>query len=360
MKKFALLTIAAMMLSLVGYAGPASAAALTVLKDTMTRQTPSIASDHTIQLVSPTGVAGAATLVVTFQSDFAIPVALDFEDVDLSFDATPDGDCATGNTDLVLAAAPSGTDWGVVDTSTTVLTFTNGSAAVAAGSEICIEVGTNATSGAAGVEQITNPTSSGSFLISFSGSFGDTGSLAIPVVESGGTDSDQVVVTATINSSITHTLSSNACALGSLTPGSATVDTCSYTSAVATNATDGYVSTIAAITDGTNTDLNNDADATQVFGNSDGTVNASQTTASEYGVATSDAGNTITQNADCTDGDDATKTASAVPASAASYASATGPASETTTVCHSAAAGTTNPGTGAYTQTVRLIVTGTF
>src|SRR3989344_5841741 len=122
------------------------AASVTAFSVLLTREKASTLSNQTITFTIPTAINASETIILTYNNSTSIPAALDFEDIDLADDAV----------DLVLAASPSGTTWGVVRTSSTVITFTNGSAAVASGSVVTIEIGTNATSVAAGVEQITN------------------------------------------------------------------------------------------------------------------------------------------------------------------------------------------------------------
>ena len=92
-------------------AGPpfqiAQAAALTGKKDTMSSLKASTVSNHTILFTTPTGVASTQTITLTLTS-FSVAAALDFEDLDLSEDTTPDGVCDTGDTEEALvASAPS-------------------------------------------------------------------------------------------------------------------------------------------------------------------------------------------------------------------------------------------------------------
>ncbi|MDP3793809.1 MAG: hypothetical protein Q8R07_03595 [Candidatus Uhrbacteria bacterium] len=208
------------------FAGPFSeialAAALTAKSDAMTSLKVSTLSNHDIQFTSPTGVASGQTIIITFPSDFSIPAALDFEDMDVLDDTV----------NVVLAAAPSGATWGAVRTSATVITLTNGTTVVAAGSVIRIKIGTNAVSVVTGIEKITNPTTNGSKTISMSGTFGDTGDIIVSIL----TD-DQVAVSGTVAESMTFTLGATSVALGTLS--SAAVTSGSHTVTLATNAASG-------------------------------------------------------------------------------------------------------------------------
>src|SRR3989344_5085574 len=87
--------------------------------------------------------------------------------------------------------APAGASMGVVRTDLNTLTFTNGSTTIAANSEICIEVGTNAETGVTGIEQIVNSAGSGTpgtaavDTVVISGTIGnaDTGTALVAFVE---------------------------------------------------------------------------------------------------------------------------------------------------------------------------------
>lgn len=168
----------------------AYAASVTAFSMTLSRNKASTLSDYTIQFTTPTGVASGQIIILDFDNSTSIPVALDYEDIDLKDDGS----------DLTLAAAPSGATWGVVRTDGNTITFTNGTTAVAGGSVLEIQIGTNATFGSTGAEQITNgPT--GTTTLTLSGSFGDTGISAVGIA-----DDDQVTVTATVNSALTFDL----------------------------------------------------------------------------------------------------------------------------------------------------------
>ena len=236
----------------------AQAAALTNKKDTMSSLKASTLSNHQILFTTPTGVAAGQTITLTLTS-FSIAAALDFEDLDLSFQATGDGVCDTGDTEKTLAAIASGATWGAVRTSATVITFTSGTDTIAAGAEVCVEVGTGAESVVTGIERITNP-AAGSYSLTIAGTMTDSGDIAIQIL----TD-DQVAVSATVDESLTFTISDNSIGFGTLTAADdffATGDTNgsaieveAHTLVVGTNATNGYTMTVngATLTSGANT-----------------------------------------------------------------------------------------------------------
>lgn len=221
----------------------AYAASLTAMSATLSTEKASTLSNYTIQFTTPTGVASGQTIILTFDNSTSVPASLDFTDIDLQDDGV----------DVTLAAAPSGSTWGVVRTSSTVITFTNGTTAVAGGSVINIEIGTHATTGATGDQQITNG-SAGTTLLTMSGTFTDTGVIGIPILSD-----DVVVVTALVQPSISFTISDNTIFFGNLRtggacfaqgtdPGAVTCPTQSETEAfnltAGTNATSGYIITV--------------------------------------------------------------------------------------------------------------------
>ncbi len=230
----------------------AHAAALTSKTDTMTSLKASTAGNHTILFTTPTGVAAGETITLTLTS-FSVAAALDYQDIDLSYEASGgDGICGTGDTEETLAATASGATWGAVRTSGTEITITSGTNTIAAGAEVCIEVGTNAEQGTTGVEQITNPTA-GSYSLAIGGTMADSGDVAIQILSD-----DQVAVSATVDESLTFTISDNSIGFGTLTAsddffatgdtnGSAT-EAEAHTLVVGTNAANGYTMTLTGDT----------------------------------------------------------------------------------------------------------------
>lgn len=215
-----------------------SAAVLTSVSDTLSSAKVSTLSNHDISFTTPTGVASGQTIIITFQSDFSIPAALDFEDIDVLDDGV----------NVTLASTPSGGTWGAARTSGTVITLTNGTTAVAAGSVIRVRIGTNATNQSTGVERITNTTSNGSKTVAMTGTFTDTGTTTINILAD-----DQVAVTANVDQSLTFSISDNTIEFGTLSAsddvfadnaaGNAT-EVEAHTLIVGTNAGNGYTMTV--------------------------------------------------------------------------------------------------------------------
>jgi hypothetical protein len=156
----------------------AEAAALTSISDVMNQSAPSATSTHTITFTTPTGIPASATVTITFPSGFT-KGGVDYTDIDVKDDSV----------DLSLWNTASGTWWGATTTGSTVLTFTNGSAAVAAGSIIEVQIGNNATASTTGDANFTNPAKSAAsgtadiYTISVAGGFGDTGNALVAIIE---------------------------------------------------------------------------------------------------------------------------------------------------------------------------------
>jgi len=211
-KFLAITIISTLMAFLLPPASVVHAAALTNMSDTQTTLTKSTVANHTILFTTSTGVAAGETITLTFDSDMSIAADLDYEDLDISFEAAGGDDvCDTGDTELTLAGAASGATWAAVRTSATVITFTSDTGTIAAGCQVCVEIGTNAEEVATGVEQITNGSTAQSYTLAIGGTMTDSGSIEIYAL-----DDDSVAVTATVNPSLTFTITDVAIGFGTL------------------------------------------------------------------------------------------------------------------------------------------------
>lgn len=235
---------------------PAQAASVTSFYDNLSRLSVSTLANHTIQFVTPTGITAGQNFTLTFDADFTMGT-FSVNNVDMATATT----CGGSFTDKTLAASPSGATWGVAQ-SGQIITFTSGTDTVTATHCVQIEIGANATSGASGTIQITNPSGAQTATLALGGSIADSGSLGIAIVASGG---DQVNITATVDPTISFattdstigygTLSSSAArwANGAAT-GSATEVT-AHDLTASTNAASGYTIYVlgATLTSGLNT-----------------------------------------------------------------------------------------------------------
>jgi hypothetical protein len=190
----------------------------------------------------------------------------------------------------------------------------------------------------------------------FGGLDDSVGSLALSIV----TD-DEVIITATVDPTFSFSLSSNACALGTLT--TANVKRCTYVSTVSTNGTGGYVATIRAESDGTNINLNNDADPTKFIDDVADFNITGDGVSEEYGFAIGNFGFGLPPSFNSDDAgcnEDAGEPGQALTSSPVNYASSSGPVTgHTETLCHIAAISPTSEA-GTYRQVVTLIATGRF
>lgn len=114
-------------------------------------------------------------MTVTFDSDFD-PSALTEDDVDIADDAV----------DLTTAPDCSGSEQAAVSLALGVLTIqicAGDGGAVAAGSEVTIEIGTQATASGIGANRVANPAADGTYFVTLGGTFGDGGSFAVPILD---------------------------------------------------------------------------------------------------------------------------------------------------------------------------------
>ncbi|MFA5128968.1 MAG: hypothetical protein WC445_03325 [Patescibacteria group bacterium] len=331
------------------------AAAMTSITDTLTRLKASTAANHTIKFVQLTGVGAGQKIKVTFPTGFAMG-SVDYTDVDLAVGDS--NNCSTASfTDKTLAAAASGATWGAT-VGGQVLTFVSDSDTITADRCVLIEVGTNATAGEAGDQQVTNSTAGNDKLMTLATTTAadaeiDAGSLALSIISD-----DQVTVTATVNATFTFEISSNSCALGTLS--TANVQTCSVTLTTSTNAVGGYTTTVVGTATGAELIHSN---LTDNIDNATGIeVNAGS---EEFGIGTSDTGVDIVTESDCAGADgtivaDAESIDTIGDNTPASMATASGPvSSDATTACFAASIAATTVA-GSYTATTTFISTGTF
>jgi hypothetical protein len=133
----------------------AEAAPLTQISDLITQSAPSATTTHRIRFTATTAIPASGTITITSsEGAFNVPVGFDFQDVDIAV-AT-----SSNYVDRSVAATPDATNDGVsvVAGSTGSFTITlNSTDGIGAGDRVEIELGTNATYGAAGDSLISNP-----------------------------------------------------------------------------------------------------------------------------------------------------------------------------------------------------------
>lgn len=142
---------------LLGVAG-LDAAPISPISDLIFDSGPGLLADHTVSFRTTSVIPVAGTIVITPEAtQFSIPAAMDFEDIDLS----------VGGVDRDLAAVAgvgAGSDIGVsiVSGASGSITFTlNDTDNILSGADVLIEIGAHAAHQVVGVEQITNPAVAG-------------------------------------------------------------------------------------------------------------------------------------------------------------------------------------------------------
>ncbi len=222
----------------------AEAANVRLVSDTLSDSAPSVPSNHTISFVTPTGVANGQSIVINFSNGPFALGAVAFDDVDITDDGT----------DLSIGAGCGGAEEVGFSTTTNTITlqFCPGDgASLPANGTTTIQIGTNATFGATGNAQLTNP-AVGSYEIDVTAGAADSGSTRVaiisPVVVTAAVDTSFTftvagVATGTVNQeAITGSTSATSIPFGVLTQGSAT--TSAQQLSVSTNASYGFAVTV--------------------------------------------------------------------------------------------------------------------
>ncbi len=159
----------------------AEAANVISFSDTLSDSAPIVDANHTITFVTPTGMPAGETISIEFgTTSFAGIGSLVAQDLDLNI---------SGVEQSLVDGAASGANWGVVAAGT-VIDITSGTTTVGANATVTIQIGTNATTGGTGSNQITNP-SVGSYEITVAVGNTDTGATRVAIVNA-------VTVTATV------------------------------------------------------------------------------------------------------------------------------------------------------------------
>lgn len=222
----------------------AEAANVRLVSDTLSDSAPSVPSNHTISFVTPTGVLNGESIVINFSEGPFVLGAVAFDDVDVRDDGT----------DLSVAAGCGGAEEVGFSTSTNTITLefcTGDGGSLPANGTTTIEIGTNATFGATGNAQLTNP-GVGSYEITIDAGTADSGATRVaiisPVVVTAAVDTSFTftvtgVATGTVNQeAITGSTSATSIPFGVLTQGSAT--TSAQQLSVSTNASYGFAVTV--------------------------------------------------------------------------------------------------------------------
>jgi hypothetical protein len=338
----------------------AYAAGITAISDVMTDQAPGATSNHTLSWTSTGQNLANGTIAIDFASaDFSFLAAASWVTAD--FALTDTNHVATAP--LTVGAAPSCTasdNYNVLidDTAETLtITFCSGWVASTAATSTTLSIfGTTAT-GAGTITNSGTQVDSSTYTITYATGNTTSGQGSV-VIE---TNAD-VVVTATVNSTLTFSVSDNAIGFGTLDAaddrfatadavGSSTAGTAAHTFAVSTNATNGFSVTIngATLTSGGNT-------ITAI-----GAVNAASSVGTEqFGVRYTASGGSGTVVAPYAAAGYAFDAASMTTYVGDQVATSVGPSATTTYDAHYVANITGTTEAGNYTTTINYIATGTF
>lgn len=351
-----LLLLLVVFTSVFAYSLRAQAAALTTLSDVMSRSKVGEASDHTITFRTPTGAGDTTDLIVITMPDGFTIGTVDYTDIDVLHGASN-----PPSTELTLAATASGTAWGAAFAGQ-VLTLTHPTDGaiedIAANDYVLVKIGLNATGGNA---QIANNSSDASYMIQVdvgpTGNFDDTGKIAVQIVTN-----DQVVVTGSVDPSITFSLSGNTTAFGVIPTNSVDTSDTNIVLTAGTNADNGYIIYVNDAGNGTNPGLYNSAgdyligSSTSAFANGP-TALAGGTEG--YGIRAAGTSGTPTIDAPYNNGSAGTVGGLELTQQALAHHDGNMTANDEITVYHHAAIAAFTS-SGSYTDTITYVATGRY
>lgn len=231
------------------FTGFVFAGALNTLSNTQSSLKIGTLSDHTIQFVTPSGVAAGQAITLSFPAQYTMG---SFSVSNVDFGTSTSATCSSFNEET-LASSPSGSTWGVAQSGQDI-TITSGTASIPANRCIRIKIGSNASVGGTGVSQITNPGTSNFYTLSIGGTFGDSGLITTNIIPD-----DAVALTGIVSQSLTFSISTSTLYFGILSSGAAkfasssnsagdTLETVAHTFEVGTNAASGFVVTVIGST----------------------------------------------------------------------------------------------------------------
>ncbi len=272
----------------------AEAANVISFSNTLSDSAPGVVSNHTLSFVTPTGLAAGETISINFGTGVFTDVGtIVAADVDLN---------VNGVEQSLIDGVASGADWNVTAAGD-VIDIESGTSTIGANATVTIEIGTNATTGGAGSNQITNPAVN-SYEITLTVGSSDTGATRVAIV-------DVVTVTASVETIFDFTVTgvnAGAAINGDTTSGTTTsteipfgvleADT-AVTAAqdleVSTNAANGFVVTVHAdqqLTSATGADIDGYSNGaytdTPLFYESPTSALGDEDTYGHWGITTND------------------------------------------------------------------------
>ncbi len=225
------------------------AALVTSASDTLSTMKQSVVANHTILFTmgGSDAVAAGETITITFPTGFDLTALASPGDFDLRINATDE---------TLQSGACGSTDTFRVQVASQTVTFTacNSYDNTAEGTAppIVIKIGTNAVIGTTGTHQITNQSaaqnvSDQKILI---GGTDASGTIAVNIIAD-----NTVAVTATVDPSITCSISANSAAFGTFAVNTVTTAGTTPVWTISTNALNGYSLTVLSTGNGVNAGL---------------------------------------------------------------------------------------------------------
>jgi len=338
----------------------AEAGVVSSFSDVLSTIKESVVANHTITFTlngSDTFSSGE-NITVTFPTGFNLASLASPGDFDFRNAATDE---------TVQSGACASTDTVRATISGQVLTFTacNSYTAEAAGSTIIIKVGTHASVGGGGANQITNQSAAqnASDAKVLLGGTEATGTLALEIVA----DND-VTVNATVDPSITCSFTGLTTTFSSLTTGAISTSDTSTTITLSTNAGSGLNVTVYDAGNATNPGLYKSTATTYLIGSADSSFNNIVTLSAGtdgFGLTASSSGGsgaslTVDGRFDASGGANEVGGLEVGAANAVPIAAATGAlASRVLTIVHKAAVSGLAP-SGSYTDNLTYVCSGIF
>lgn len=324
----------------------ATAASLSALSDTMSNQTISANSSHTIKFTTPTGVtASAQTIVVTFPSGFNF-TSKAISSLTLTYGASTGLETST----TIAASAGASTQWGAVfsGTNNVILTLTAPTAGtyIAAGNKVILTYdSTNSV----------NPSSAANYTTTIAANT-DSGSFTVPIITN-----SQVAVTATVSQTLSFSISSNSIGFGTLSTSASTyansagtgtgTETAAHTIAASTNGGSGYTIALSGDT------LKSGANSITALGAS---PTALATGTSQFGIRSTSSGGTGTVSSPYNGSSGNYGFGTTPPLSNITFATASGATATTTYSNFYAANISALTPAGSYTTTLTYVATANF
>jgi hypothetical protein len=344
----------------------ARAASVTSFSVTLSTIKESTAANHTLAFTIQDSWDPTETLTIDYPDTFNTSgfANNEPEDFDIAVNGTEqnlvaNGGCTFNSLEIAITS---------VNNLSNTFTFTrcSNAAAIASGSAIVIKIGTHATTGGTGDDQIVNQTAAQNNTdskVTIGGTFGGTGTAALEIV----TDND-VTVNATVDPSITCSFSGLTTTFPSLTTGAVSTATSTTSITLSTNAAGGINVTVRDEGNGINPGLYKNYGTTYLIGSADNSYNNIVTLTAGtdgYGIKASASGGsgatlTIDGRFDASGGFNEVGGLEVGAANAVTVASANGPiANRVLTITYMAAVSGLAPA-GSYTDNVTYVCTGVF